>query len=55
MRTQSEIFESIQSLIPADLWPKYIHMTYAEMADVPELAKWRDYLLAAEDEWFDEV
>lgn len=50
--TQSEIYERIESMIPAELWRKYSHLGYAEMADVPELEPWVDELQQAESDWF---
>jgi len=55
MKTQSEIFEEMEALIPAALWAKYKHMSFGEMADVPELADYADELLQAESDWFEAV
>jgi hypothetical protein len=52
MATQNEIYASIENLIPADLWARYSHLSFGEMADVPELAEWADELREAEAEWF---
>lgn len=55
MKTQSEIVEEMEALIPAALWAKYKHMSFGEMADVPELADYADELLQAESDWFGAV
>jgi hypothetical protein len=51
--TQSEIFETIKSLIPSDMWEKYSHLSFGEMADIPELEEWSDALRQAERDWFE--
>jgi hypothetical protein len=52
MTTQSKIFEAMEDLIPADLWAKYAHLSFGEMAEVPELEEWADELRQAESDWF---
>jgi hypothetical protein len=54
MRTQNEIFEEMQNLIPEDLWEKYNHLSFGEMADEPELAGYVDELRQAETDWYEE-
>lgn len=49
--THLEIFKTVEPLIPAELLEKYGHLTYGEMAELPELEQWRDVLLRAEREW----
>ena len=49
--TQTEIFEAMQNLIPTDLWEKYNHLSFGEMAKVDELAEWADELTQAEADW----
>jgi hypothetical protein len=51
--SQTEIFERIKSIIPADLWEKYNHLSFGEMAEVEELAEWADELRQAEKDWFE--
>jgi hypothetical protein len=51
--TQAEIFESVQSSVPADLWAKYSHLSFGEMAAMPELAEYADELIEAEANWFE--
>ena len=53
MRTQDEIFNQMQALIPADLWAEYNHLSFAEMANVPELEQWSAELEQAETEWYE--
>lgn len=53
MRSQDEIFTEIQEIIPADLWEKYNHLSFGEMAEVDELDEWADELRQAEKEWFE--
>lgn len=52
MTTQSEIFESMQSMIPADLWEKYSHLSFGDMAEEPELEGYAYELRKADAEWF---
>jgi hypothetical protein len=47
------IESSIETVIPAELWAKYSHLSYAEMAEVQELEPWADELLQAEADWFE--
>lgn len=53
MRSQDEIFTEIQEIIPADLWEKYNHLSFGEMAEVTELEEWAEELRQAEKEWFE--
>lgn len=53
MTTQTEIFEKMEALIPADLWAKYNHLSFGEMAEVEELEEWADELNQAESDWFE--
>jgi hypothetical protein len=53
MKTQNEIFEEIQGLIPEYLWNKYNHLSFGEMAEEPELEEYADDLRQAESDWFD--
>ena len=52
MAPQTEIATELQNIIPADLWEKYSHLSFAEMAEIPELEEWADELIEAEAEWF---
>lgn len=49
---QAEIFGDIESLIPVQLWAKYKHLSFGEMAEIPELFDYADALRRAEAEWF---
>lgn len=53
MSTQSEVFAEIEALIPSEFWAKYVHLSFAEMAEVPELNEWREELLQAESDWIE--
>jgi hypothetical protein len=53
MTTQNEIFEKMRNLIPADLWKKYNHLSFGEMAEIEELEDYADALRQAEDDWFE--
>jgi hypothetical protein len=50
--TQSEIYEDIESQIPAALWDAYKHLSFADMAALTEFAEWEEDLLQAEKDWF---
>jgi hypothetical protein len=50
--THGAIDERIQELIPPDLWARFLNLSYAEMAEQPELAPWREELLEAELDWW---
>lgn len=50
--TTYEISDHIESLIPADLYAKYTHLSYAEMARVEELEDYAEELLQAEEDWY---
>ena len=52
MRTQSQIFEQIQEMIPENLWEKYSHLSFGEMAEEPELAEYAEELRQAEKDWW---
>jgi hypothetical protein len=49
---QTDIAERIASLLPAELWERYCYLTYARMAEVPELAEYAGDLLEAERDWY---
>lgn len=50
---QADIMERIESLIPADILARYTHLSYGEMAELPDLADWKYELLHAESDWFE--
>jgi hypothetical protein len=49
---QTDIAEWIASLLPPELWDRYCYLTYAQMAEVPELAEYADDLREAERDWY---
>ena len=51
LTTQTEIFKRMQDLIPKNLWERYNHLTFGEMATTSELAEWADELTQAETDW----
>jgi hypothetical protein len=52
LATQKEIMDRIEKLIPSDLMEKYNDLSFIEMANVPELKKWKDELEQAETDWW---
>lgn len=48
----SQSANEYEALIPADLRAKYNHLSYGEMAEIPELFEYADTLLRLEREWF---
>jgi hypothetical protein len=50
--TQTDIAEWIESLLPPELWGRYCHLSYGQMARVSELAKYAERLREAEKEWY---
>jgi hypothetical protein len=50
--TQTDIAEWIASLLPPELWDRYRYLTYAQMAEIPELAEYADDLREAEKHWY---
>ena len=53
MTTQSQIFDEIEQLIPKNLWEKYRHLSFGEMAEEPELAEYAEKLRQAEKDWWE--
>jgi predicted HTH domain antitoxin len=51
--TQDEIFEGVEAMIPAELWEKYKHLSFGEMAEIAEMAEFADELRQAETDWFE--
>lgn len=51
-KTQTEIFETIEDLLPEKLYKKFAHLSFAEMAEEEALAEWADELRQAENDWF---
>jgi hypothetical protein len=49
--THLEIYQTIECAIPLDLRERFGHLSYADMAEVPELAPWAEQLRQAEREW----
>jgi len=49
--TQTDIADWIASLLPPDLWERYCHLTYAQMAKIPELTSYADELRKAQRHW----
>lgn len=52
MTIQSEISARIEKLIPAELYEKYNHLSFGDMAQEPELQEWASELEKAESDWF---
>lgn len=50
--TQSDIAEWIASLLPPELWERYRYLTYARMAEIPELTGYADDLRKAQRHWY---
>lgn len=50
---QQAIYETIESLVPTELWEKYKHLSFGEMAEIPELGEYSDKLKQAEIAWFE--
>lgn len=48
MKTQAEIYTEMEKLIPTELWEKYSHLSFEDMAEIPELASYKAKLLQAE-------
>lgn len=51
-RTQSEITQEIENEIPAELLEKYTHLSYGDMAELPEFEEFSSLLKRAERDWF---
>jgi len=49
---QTDIAEWIASLLLPELWDRYCYLSYAQMAEVPELAEYADDLREAERDWY---
>jgi len=49
---QADVYRKIAKLIPAALWVKHKHLTFAEMAEIDELEEWSRDLRKAEADWF---
>jgi hypothetical protein len=49
--SQPDIAEWIASLLPSELWEHYSYLSYAQMAEVPELADYAEDLREAERDW----
>ena len=49
--THAEIHAAITRLIPYDLMQSYGYLSYAEMAEVPELSAWANALKWADEQW----
>jgi hypothetical protein len=47
-----EIANHLESIIPNEMLEKYEHLSYAEMAEVDDLAEWADELREAEKSWW---
>jgi len=50
--TQTDVAEWVASLLPAELWERYCYLTYARMAEIPELTEYADNLRTAERHWY---
>lgn len=51
MTSQMQIFAEMEALIPVNLWAKYKHLSFGEMAEIPEMADYADDLRQAEADW----
>jgi hypothetical protein len=49
--SQINIAAWIESILPADLWERYCHLSYSQMARLPELAEYAEQLREADRIW----
>jgi hypothetical protein len=49
--SQLDIAGWVKSILPSELWDRYCHLTYAQMARIPELAEYAEDLRAADRNW----
>jgi hypothetical protein len=47
----TDIDQWVKSLLPPELWERHCHLSYVEMAQVPELAEYSMDLLDAHRMW----
>lgn len=47
----ADIAQWVQSLLPPELWQRYSYLTYAQMANTPELVDYADTLREADRQW----
>jgi hypothetical protein len=52
--TDIDIDQWVKSILTKELWERYCHLTYAQMAHVPELAEYAEELNQADKEWLRE-
>jgi hypothetical protein len=50
--TQTDVADWVASLLPPELWERYCYLTYARMAEIPELTEYADNLRMAERQWY---
>ena len=49
--SQIDIAAWVKSFLPTELWERYCHLSYCQMARIPELAKYADQLQEADKSW----
>jgi hypothetical protein len=49
-----DVDQWVKSILTKELWDRYCHLTYAQMARVPELAEYAEDLRQADKEWLRE-
>jgi hypothetical protein len=52
--TDIDVDQWVRSILTKELWERYCHLTYAQMACVPELAEYAEDLRHADREWLRE-
>jgi hypothetical protein len=52
--SEIDVAEWIKSILPSELWERYCHLSYTQMARIPELAKYADQLREADRNWLRE-
>jgi hypothetical protein len=52
--TVIDVDQWVKSILTKELWERYCHLTYTQMARVPELAEYAEDLYQADKEWLRE-
>ncbi len=52
--TLGERYEKLAHGIPEDLWDKYSHLSFSQMAAQKELQPWAEELKKLNEQWFDD-
>ena len=52
-KTQSEVLDFVENMIPKEIRKKHFGYTFLEMAEIDDFEPWKEELIGLEAQWFE--